>query len=430
LIDVSIIAGGLGTRSINPNIPKSLQIVRGRPIIYNQLKELNNLFINSEVNVRIIGGYGFDALNTYILSIKSEFSNLRIEILKDTKLSGTMKPVHEQALYSSHKYSLIILGDLFFKLDNLVFLSNLMHLLQFVPDLIIYVHPNSHPKDSDLIDINPVNRKVTNIFLKTDASTKNRGNLAMAGMYVVNNDLLKAASISEGDFVKEYCIRLLNSSKDIYGLVTTDYISDMGTIERIKKIESKDVSSRISNIIRNYKRALFLDLDDTLIINQEVKKEFNPEMLNMELIKIISYCNTKGIPVLIITNQPGLAKGFFTFSEFQNFLRGLESYMSELDAYIDDLFVCPHHPDAGWLGEIIDLKVKCNCRKPETGLLKQAIEKHNIYLSDSVFIGDSEVDSLTAKAMGIKFIQFDKSKSGTTVSEICDLLFNSNRKKS
>lgn len=424
MIDVSIIAGGFGTRSIDPNIPKSLQIVRGKPIIYSQLKELDRLFINSDVNVRIVGGYGFDALNSYILSIKSEFSNLRVELLKDNKLSGTMEPVREQALYSSSKYSLIILGDLFFKLDSLVFLPNLTHLLQFSPDLIIYVHPNSHPKDSDLVDINPISGKITNIFLKTDESTKNRGNLAMAGLYVVNNELLNRDSISGGDFVKEHCMHLLNSGKDIYGLVTTDYISDMGTADRIKKIESKDVSFRISNLIRNCKPALFLDFDDTLVKNQEIKKLFEPDMLNMELVEMIRHFNAKGIPVLIITNQPGVAKGFFTLAEFQSFLRGFNSYLSELGAYIDDLFVCPHHPDAGWPEEVTDLKIKCTCRKPEPGLLKQAIEKHNIDLSKSVYIGDSKVDSQASKAMGIKFIQYKKSKIKTMLSEVSDSLLD------
>lgn len=424
MIDISIIAGGLGTRSMNPNIPKSLQIVRGQPVIHSQLQEINSIFKNTKVNVKIIGGYGFEALNDYVLEIKSKFSNLHIELLKDTELTGTMRPVYEQSLHSSYKYSLIILGDLFFKIDNSVFLRNLVQLLQFSPDLIIYVHPNNHPKDSDLININPLNQKVTNIFLKSDNLNINRGNLAMAGMYVVNNELLKKLSINEGDFVKEYCMRLLNSNKNIYGLVTTDFISDMGTAERIEKIENKNSTFRINSLIKNQKSALFLDLDDTLIKNQEVKKLFDQNMVNLELIEIIKFCNTSGIPVLIITNQPGLAKGFFTLTDFQYFLRCLESYLSELDAYIDDLFVCPHHPDAGWPEEVTDLKIKCTCRKPEPGLLKQAIEKHNIDLSKSVYIGDSKVDSQASKAMGIKFIQYKKSKIKTMLSEVSDSLLD------
>jgi histidinol-phosphate phosphatase family protein len=305
-----------------------------------------------------------------------------------------------------------------------VFLRNLVQLLQFSPDLIIYVHPNNHPKDSDLININPLNRKVTNIFLKSENLNINRGNLAMAGMYVVNNELLKKLSISEGDFVKEYCMCLLNANKDIYGLVTTDFISDMGTAERIEKIENKNSTFRINNLIKNQKSALFLDLDDTLIKNQEVKKLFDPNLVNIELVELIKLCNTSGIPVLIITNQPGLAKGFFTFTDFQDFLRCLESYLSELGAYIDDLFVCPHHPDAGWPEEVTDLKIKCTCRKPEPGLLKQAIEKHNIDLSKSVYIGDSKVDSQASKAMGIKFIQYKKSKIKTMLSEVSESLLD------
>jgi len=404
MIDVCILAGGLGTRSSNPHIPKSLQSVRGTPVLYNQLYEINKLFVNQKISVRIIGGFGFDEITEYVLMVKAEFLNLEIEFLEDKNLTGTLAPVIENASRSCSDYSVIILGDLYIKFDSKTFLNNLYKSLVLSPDLVIYAHPNDHPEDSDLVDINPLNGVVSRIFLKNDEINETKGNMAMAGIFVVKNEPLQYLKPKSGDFVKEYCNYLKDFNKKIYGIVTTDLIMDMGTKQRIDKIESAVVDRRICLLSNPSKSAVFFDLDGTLIQNVESKKYFLPDLLNSKALEIVKFCNVHGIPVLIITNQPGIAKGFFTISNFQEFMRGMQSTLAKLGAHLDDIFICPHHPEKGWEGEILDLKINCDCRKPGVKLFTQACDRHNIDLSKSIFLGDSYTDYKAAKAAQVEYV--------------------------
>ena len=404
MIDVCILAGGLGTRSSNPSIPKSLQSVRGTPVLYNQLNEINKLFVNQKIVVRIIGGFGFDEITEYVLKVKAEFLNLEIQLLEDKNLTGTLAPAIENASRSCSDYSVIILGDLYVKFDPKTFLNNLYKSLVFSPDLVIYAHPNDHPEDSDLIEINPLSGVVSRIFLKNDEINETKGNMAMAGIFVVKNEQLQYLKPKPGDFVKEYCNYLKDFNKKIYGLVTTDLITDMGTKQRIDKIESAVVTRRISLLSNPSKSAVFFDLDGTLIQNAESKKLFSLDLLNSQALEVVKFCNVHGIPVIVITNQPGIAKGFFTISNFQEFMRGLQSVLAKLGAHLDDIFVCPHHPEKGWKGEILDLKINCECRKPGIKLFTQASDKHNIDLRKSIFLGDSYTDYKAAKAVQVEYV--------------------------
>lgn len=61
------------------------------------------------------------------------------------------------------------------------------------------------------------------------------------------------------------------------------------------------------------------------------------------------------------------------------------------------IFFCPHHPDKGFAGEISELKIECNCRKPKIGMFLEASEKYNIDLKKSWFIGDTTMDIQAGK---------------------------------
>ncbi len=74
--------------------------------------------------------------------------------------------------------------------------------------------------------------------------------------------------------------------------------------------------------------------------------------------------------------------------------------MGKTGAYVDAIYICPHHPDKGFKGERLEYKHGCNCRKPAPGLLLQAAKDFNIDLSQSFMIGDSESDIEAGKAIG------------------------------
>lgn len=135
--------------------------------------------------------------------------------------------------------------------------------------------------------------------------------------------------------------------------------------------------------------AVFLDRDGTIIEEVNYLSDFSEIKIypfSFTALKIIKEC---GFKTFIITNQSGVARGYFT----ENFVKEVNTFLCE-KLGIDDFFYCPHLPEDN-----------CNCRKPKTGLIQQALKKYpEIDLSNSFFIGDKEVDIETGKNCNTKTI--------------------------
>jgi histidinol-phosphate phosphatase family protein len=108
-----------------------------------------------------------------------------------------------------------------------------------------------------------------------------------------------------------------------------------------------------------------------------------------------------GFLTVAITNRPQVAKGLVSFDGLDQILGRLEAVLAEDGGVLDRIYFCPHHPDAGFQGEIAALKIRCECRKPGTLLLRQALADLPIEQFRSSLIGDSLRDIGAARAMGI-----------------------------
>jgi HAD superfamily hydrolase (TIGR01662 family) len=101
----------------------------------------------------------------------------------------------------------------------------------------------------------------------------------------------------------------------------------------------------------------------------------------------------------------------------------IDIQLSKQEAYIDEYFVCPHHPDKGFSGEVRELKTDCNCRKPSLGLLELAKAKYKIDLDRSVMVGDTWRDEEFAKRAGISFVSLSEFQDeGAPVKEVLDAI--------
>ena len=134
--------------------------------------------------------------------------------------------------------------------------------------------------------------------------------------------------------------------------------------------------------------AVFLDRDGTI----NVEKNYLHRIEDFQFIpgapEAIRQLNRAGYLVLVVTNQSGVARGFFSLAEVEALHRHMSGCLAEYGAKIDGYYVCPHHPTEGqgaW-------RQQCKCRKGEPGLLLQAAAEHNIDLSRSYMIGDKEAD--------------------------------------
>ena len=146
-------------------------------------------------------------------------------------------------------------------------------------------------------------------------------------------------------------------------------------------------------------KAAFFDRDGTINVNTGHLHEPEKLVFVPGAPELIRRYNEQGYLVIVVTNQAGIAKGYYTEEQ----MHALHSVMNErlkaeYSAHIDAFYFCPHHPD--FTGE-------CDCRKPKTGMLERAIREWDIDPKQSVMFGDKEHDVDCAHRMGIegRFIQ-------------------------
>jgi len=144
-------------------------------------------------------------------------------------------------------------------------------------------------------------------------------------------------------------------------------------------------------------KTVFLDRDGT--INKEVNYLYKPNDLVLidgviEAIRIFHDLNYK---VIVITNQAGVAKGYYSEHDVENLHQHLEGILKAKGTYIDAFYYCPHHPE----GTVKEYKSECKCRKPHIGMIEQAVKDFDIDLSESIIVGDKEIDVQTGKNAGI-----------------------------
>lgn len=144
-------------------------------------------------------------------------------------------------------------------------------------------------------------------------------------------------------------------------------------------------------------KAIFLDRDGVIIEDLKYNCNINNIVINNEIIPILKQLQTKFL-LIIITNQSGVARGYFKLNEVYNFHKHLIKILKDLDIHICDIFVCPHYVR----GTIKKYSIDCDCRKPKIGLIMSARQKYNIDLSKSYLIGDKQSDILCGENAKLK----------------------------
>lgn len=142
--------------------------------------------------------------------------------------------------------------------------------------------------------------------------------------------------------------------------------------------------------------AVFLDRDGTI----NVERDYLADPAELELIpgsaEAIRELNTAGFPVIVVTNQSGIARGMFDEERLAQITKRLDELLSAQGASLAASYYCPHHPDYG--GE--RYQRDCACRKPRSGMLEQAAREHGLDLASSWIVGDSLRDLEAGAAVG------------------------------
>ena len=144
--------------------------------------------------------------------------------------------------------------------------------------------------------------------------------------------------------------------------------------------------------------AVFFDRDGVLNIDVNYLYKIEDFCWIAGAKETIKYYNTKGYYVFVVTNQSGVARGYYSEDDVTKLHNWMQTQLSLVGAHIDEFSHCPHHPD----GIVEKYKLACECRKPQPGLLQNALNKWPVDKENSLLIGDKLSDIQAAEAAGIK----------------------------
>ena len=174
-------------------------------------------------------------------------------------------------------------------------------------------------------------------------------------------------------------------------------------------------------------KAVFLDRDGVInevIYHKEmgiIDSPFTVEQFKLlpKVAEVINIFHDLGFRVIVVSNQPGMAKDHFSIDVFEKIREKMNIELKKDDAEVDAEYYCFHHPYA----TVKKYKKICNCRKPKPGMLQKAAEEHNIDLSKSWMIGDGIIDIAAGQTAGCKTILIGRMKC-----DLCKIMEDENVK--
>lgn len=405
-----IMAGGKGTRisELFSDIPKPLIPIENTPVLEREIISLRN---QGFTDLILTVSHMADKIISYF----GDGSKLGVNIqyyIEETPLgnAGALFKLKDQLTESF----LLLNADAVFDVDfnRMVAFHNAHGGL-----VTLFTHPNSHPYDSGLIIANK-DGAVEAWLAKEDERPKYYRNRVNAGLHVIDPAVLDQVKIEpetigtkdkNGKTIKvdldRQLLKPLSGSGKMFCYDSPEYVKDMGTPERFTSVVTDYRSGIVqSKNLSNKQKAVFLDRDG--VINKYVGflRNIDEFELNPTITDAIKKINSSGYLCIVITNQPVIARGEMTWGELEEIHNKMETELGFAGAYLDGIYFCPHHPHKGYEGEVVELKIDCDCRKPKPGMLIKAAEDFNIALESSWMIGDGENDIKAGIAAGCRTV--------------------------
>jgi histidinol-phosphate phosphatase family protein len=402
-----ILAGGKGTRlrSRLGDLPKSMAPVGGRPILQHQIELARQ---HSFDEILLLVGHGRDAVESWA-GDGSRFG-VRLRAIEDSPSRGTAGAVLGAIPLLEPRF-MVMYGDTMLNVDLKRLWSEHTRRGSAISMLI---HPTDHPSDSDLVETDDCDR-VVGIHAPPHDFGRDYRNQVNAALYVIEREAMTGWRQRDGmrDIAKDLLPDLISRGLDVFGYRSPEYIKDAGTPERLDAVNADWESGRIARgSLSTPAPAIFLDRDGT--INRLVDYVRTPDALQLldGVGGAIRAWNSAGWRVVVVSNQPVIARGDCTVDGLLAIHNRMETLLGREGAYVDRIYYCPHYPDGGFAGERPDLKFRCDCRKPATALIEQARLDLNIDMRNSWMIGDSTTDIRTARNAGLRSILVQTGSCG------------------
>lgn len=390
-----IMAGGRGTRisSVASDIPKPMIQVEGKPVLEHELECLRDQgFTDMIITVSHLGhiimkyfgdGSGISPATGRPFGVKIEY------FVEDIPLGNAGALFHLKDKLCED--FLLLNADAVFNVDFKRFVAFHKEKGGLVT---LFTHPNNHPYDSGLIIANQAGA-VENWLTKEDKRAGYYQNRVNAGLHVVSPKILDQEIATAKVDLDRQLLKPLAGTGKMFVYDSPEYVKDMGTPERYEAVCHDFASGKVqAKNLANPQKAIFLDRDGTLNRYVGFLRDADQLELLPGVSEAIRKINASGYLAIVITNQPVIARGEVTEVELKNIHNKLETLLGQEGAYVDAIYYCPHHPHKGYEGEIPELKIDCNCRKPKPGLILRAARDYNIDLQRSYMVGDSDSDVL------------------------------------
>lgn len=398
-------AGGRGTRISQsfPDIPKPLIPINGTPVLEREIISLREQGFD---DIILTVSYKADQIKDYF----GDGGKLGVRInyfVEATPLGNAGALVKMRAEGILNGDFLLLNADSIFDVDFNRFVE--FH-KQKGGLVTLFTHPNSHPYDSGLI-IADKDCRVERWLTKEDLRPQWYKNRVNAGLHVINAKVLdgidaeQVGSEIDGKTVKidvdRQILKPLCGSGEMYCYDSPEYVKDMGTPERYEQV-CKDFKSGVvtAKNLKKQQKAIFLDRDGTINKYVGFLRNIDDFELLPDVTEAIRKINLSGYLAIVVTNQPVIARGEVTFEQLDEIHNKMGTLLGQEEAYLDAIYFCPHHPNKGFVGEVPELKIDCDCRKPKPGMLLKAAEDFNIDLSSSWMIGDGNHDIGAGKNAG------------------------------
>jgi D,D-heptose 1,7-bisphosphate phosphatase len=379
-----ILAGGFGTRlqAVVKDVPKPLADISGKPFLSYLFQHLKNCGIK---NVVISVGYLQEKIIEYF---GENYLGINLVYAKEDKPLGTGGAIKNSLKFIDKKKPVIVInGDTFLQVNYQKLLafhqekkSQLTMVLREVEDCSRYGRVVA---DGDHV-----------VSFEEKNSTKNYG-LINGGIYVLDEKIFTNFSAESFSFEKDFLMEKLQELQP-QGFIADEYFIDIGIPEDYSKAQKE-----LPTLLKKNK-ALFLDRDG--VINIDCGHVFEIEKFHFidGIFELCKRAQDLGYSLIIVTNQAGIAKGFYSEEQFLELTKWMENEFQKRGIKISKTFYCPFHIEAN----IKKYRQDSFDRKPNPGMFLKAIDEFNIDPTKSLMIGDKESDIKAAEAakIGFKFL--------------------------
>ena len=422
-----IMAGGKGTRisSVASDIPKPMIKIEGKPVLEHEIECLRDQgFTDLIITVSHLGSIIMNYFgNGSRFGVSIQYFN------EETPLgnAGALFKLREQLTDDF----LLLNSDAIFDVD----FNRFVDFHRAHGGLVtLFTHPNNHPYDSGVL-IASENGAVDQWLTKEDIRPQWYRNCVNAGLHVINPSVLDMTGIDpdtvgtevDGKIIKvdldRQILKPLCGTGTMFCYDSPEYVKDMGTPDRFEAVCRDFAAGRVkAKNLKQKQKAVFLDRDGTINKYVGFLRDIDDFELLPGVAEAVKLINASGYLAIVVTNQPVIARGEVTVPQLQEIHNKMETLLGAEGAYLDAIYYCPHHPHKGYEGEVPELKIDCDCRKPKPGMLLKAAEEFNIDLSRSWMIGDGENDIKAGKAAGCRtaLIGTDDYKQNETAPTLLD----------